>query len=139
MTSLTLVRRIKARPSILFDLLVTAEGISQWWGPDTGPVVIARSDPRVGGRFQFRFRMLGGDEYESTGEFLEVSRPERVRMTWRWTDGTDGESLIEMVLRPIPDGTELTFTQSRLQDEATARGHEKGWSRSLDKLEAVFR
>ena len=38
MTSLTLVRRIKARPSVLFDLLVTADGIAQWWGPDAGPV-----------------------------------------------------------------------------------------------------
>ena len=30
MTSLTLVRRIKARPSIVFDALTTAEGIASW-------------------------------------------------------------------------------------------------------------
>ena len=46
MTSLTLVRRIKARPSIVFDAVTTAEGIAQWWGPDAGPVLIAESDPR---------------------------------------------------------------------------------------------
>jgi uncharacterized protein YndB with AHSA1/START domain len=137
MTSLTLVRLIKARPQIVFDLVVTAEGIAQWWGPDAGPVVLAQSDPRVGGRFQLRFRMLDGNEYETTGEFLEVTRPERVRMTWRWEGDTD-ESLIEMVLRPVADGTELTFTHSRLPDEETARGHEKGWSGSLDKLAALF-
>jgi uncharacterized protein YndB with AHSA1/START domain len=137
MTSLTLVRRIKARPSVLFDLLVTAEGISQWWGPDAGPVLFAKSDPRVGGRYQLRFRRLVGDEFETSGEFLEVTPPERVRMTWQWAGDTES-SLIEMVLRPIPEGTELTFTQSRLPDEATARGHEKGWSGSLDKLEALF-
>jgi uncharacterized protein YndB with AHSA1/START domain len=137
MTSLTLVRRIKARPEIVFDLVVTAKGISQWWGPDAGPVLMASSDPRVGGRFQLRFRMLNGNEYETTGEFLEVTRPERVKMTWRW-DGDTDESLIEMVLRPVPEGTELTFTHSRLPDEAAARGHEKGWSGSLDKLEALF-
>ncbi|HWD27665.1 MAG TPA: SRPBCC domain-containing protein [Rhizomicrobium sp.] len=62
MTSLTLVRAIKARPGIVFDLCVTAEGIAQWWGPDAGPVVISESDPRVGGRYRLRFRMLSGDE-----------------------------------------------------------------------------
>ena len=30
MTGLTLVRRIKARPSIVFDTLTTAEGIAGW-------------------------------------------------------------------------------------------------------------
>ena len=136
MTSLTLVRRIKARPSVLFDLLVTAEGISQWWGPDAGPVLFAESDPRVGGRYRLRFRTLSGIECETIGEFLEVTRPERVRMTWRWIDDAD-ESLIEIALRPIPEGTELTFTQSRLADDATAQGHAKGWNGSLDKLEAA--
>ena len=136
MTSLTLVRRIKARPSVLFDLLVTAEGIAQWWGPDAGPVLLSESDPRVGGRFRLRFRRLVGDEYETSGEFLEIVRPERVRMSWLWSGDTEA-SEIAMVLRPIPEGTELTFTHSRLPDDETARSHEKGWSGSLDKLEAA--
>jgi uncharacterized protein YndB with AHSA1/START domain len=139
MTSLTLVRHIKARPSIVFDALVTPEGISQWWGPDAGPVLIAQVDARVGGRFRVRFRMLGGSEHESTGEFLEIVRPERVTMTWQWMgDDADPESRIDIVLRPVGDGTELTFTHARLPDEETRRGHEKGWSGSLDKLEAMF-
>ena len=39
MTSLTLVRKIAARPSIVFDALITPEGVSRWWGPDAGPVL----------------------------------------------------------------------------------------------------
>lgn len=140
MTSLTLVRRIKARPDIVFDAVVTAQGIAQWWGPDAGPVVIAESDPRAGGRFRVRFRMLNGSEHETTGEFLEVTRPERVRMTWRWADATEDTeaSLIEIVLRAVAEGTELTFTHARLPDEATRDGHRKGWNGSLDKLEKMF-
>ena len=38
-TSLTLVRRFKARPSIVFDAMTTPEGIAHWWGPDDGPVL----------------------------------------------------------------------------------------------------
>ena len=52
MTSLTLVRRIAAHPSIVFDALTTSEGIASWWGPDDGPVLTAQSDVRVGGGYQ---------------------------------------------------------------------------------------
>jgi uncharacterized protein YndB with AHSA1/START domain len=101
MTSLTLVRRIKARPSIVFDALTTPEGIACWWGPDGGPVLVAETDPQVGGRFRVRFRMLDGSEHESSGEYLEVVKPERLSMSWHWTGGVEdpGESLVEIRLR----------------------------------------
>jgi uncharacterized protein YndB with AHSA1/START domain len=136
-TSLTRVRRIRARPSILFDALTTPEGIACWWGPDDGPVLLAETDPRVGGRYRVRFRMLDGSEHESSGEYLEVVRPERLAMSWRWAGGGEdpGESLVEIDLRAIGEGTELTFTHSRLHDEETRRSHEQGWNGALDKLE----
>lgn len=138
MTSLTLVRRIHARPAIVFDAVTTAEGIAHWWGPDEGPVLLSEADPRVGGRYRLRFRMRDGTEHESSGEFLEIVRPERVVMSWRWTGGVEdpGESRVEIRLRAISEGTELTFTHAQLHDEATRRTHEGGWIGSLDKLEA---
>lgn len=139
MTSLTIVRRIAARPSIVFDALTTPEGIARWWGPDAGPVLIVETDLRVGGRFRVRFRMLDGSEHESCGEYLEVVRPRRLAMTWRWAGGEDpGESLVEIDLRAVATGTELTFTHSRLHDEDTRRSHEEGWNGALDKLERHF-
>jgi uncharacterized protein YndB with AHSA1/START domain len=140
MTSLTLVRRIAARPSIVFDALTMPEGISAWWGPDLGPVLFAETDPRVGGRYRVRFRMLDGSEHESSGEYLEVTRPERLAMRWRWVlgGGDPGESLLEFDLRPIAEGTELTLTHSRLLDDPSRVAHEKGWSGALDKLERHF-
>src|SRR3954449_12387823 len=139
MTSLTLVRRIKARPSIVFDALTTPQGIACWWGPDGGPVLVAAADPQGGGGFRVRFRMLDGTEHESSGEYLEVVKPERLSMSWRWTSGEDpGESLVEISLRAIVEGTELTFRHSRLHDEETRRSHEQGWNGALDKLERHF-
>ena len=140
MTSLTLVRRIRARPQIVFDAVTTAEGIAQWWGPDAGPVLVSESDPRVGGRYRVRFRMLDNTEHETSGEFLEIVRPERVVLSWRWKGGVEdpGESRIEITLKAVPEGTELTFIHSQLHDEETRRSHEAGWTGSLDKLEAHF-
>lgn len=143
MTSLTIVRRIAARPSILFDALTTPQGVACWWGPDGGPVLLAETDVRVGGRFRVRFRMLDGSEHESRGEYLEVERPVRLVMSWRWTDGgepeeTEEESRVEIDLRPIGTGTELTFTHARLKNEASRLSHEEGWNGALDKLVRHF-
>jgi uncharacterized protein YndB with AHSA1/START domain len=141
MTSLTMTRRIAARPSIVFDALTTPEGIAHWWGPDAGPVLLAETDPRVGGRFRVRFRRLDGSEHESSGEYLEVQRPARLAMSWRWLGGAEdpGESRVEITLRATAEGTELTLTHSRLHDEETRRGHEQGWIGALDKLERHLR
>jgi uncharacterized protein YndB with AHSA1/START domain len=140
MTSLTLVRRIKARPQVVFDAVTTAEGIVQWWGPDAGPVLVAEVDPRVGGRNRVRFRLLDSTEHESSGQFLEIVRPKRVVMSWRWVGREEdpGESRVEFILKAVPEGTELTFVHSLLHDEETRLSHEGGWAGALDKLQARF-
>src|SRR3974377_2232823 len=58
--SLPLVRRIAARPSIVFKALTTPDGIASWWGPDDGPVLLAETDVRGGGRFRGRVRVIDG-------------------------------------------------------------------------------
>lgn len=138
MTSITLVRRIGARPSIVFEALSTAEGIAQWWGPDAGPVLLAEVDLRVGGAFRVRFRSLDGLEHECFGRFLEVRPPERLMMTWRWLGGAEdpGESELSFVLRAIDGATELTLIHSRLASEETGAAHRSGWEGALDKLQA---
>ena len=140
MTSLTIVRRIRARPDIVFRALTAPDGIAQWWGPDAGPVLLAESDPRIGGRFRVRFRMLDGTEHESGGTYLEVDPPRRLAMTWSWLVGGDQgpESRVEIDLRPIDTGTELTFTHAQLATDAARDSHREGWSGALDKLEALF-
>jgi uncharacterized protein YndB with AHSA1/START domain len=139
MTSLTLVRRIAARPQIVFEALTTPEGIRHWWGPDAGPVLHAETEVRVGGRYRVRFRLLDGSEHESAGEFLELDPPRRIVMSWQWMAGGPAEesgavSQVEIDLRPIGVGTELTFTHARLRTEASRSSHEDGWSDALDKL-----
>ena len=139
MNSITLVRRIKARPSIVFDALTTAEGITGWWGPDDVPVVLVEVDARVGGAYRVRFRTLDGREHEAYGKFLEVAAPRRLVMTWNYAFGGEPEehgrtSRIEIDLVPLDGGTNLQFTHSELAGEASKLSHAWGWNGSLDKL-----
>ena len=103
-------------------------------------MLLAEVDVRVGGRYRVRFRLLDGTEHESSGEYLEIVRPERVVMSWRWEGGQEdpGRSRLEIRLRAIPEGTELTLTHALLQDDDTRRSHEQGWTGALDKLQARF-
>jgi uncharacterized protein YndB with AHSA1/START domain len=92
--------------------------------------------------------MLDGSEHESSGQYIEVDKPARLVMSWRWTHGGEPdeagpgeageESRVEIDLRPIDTGTELTFTHSRLQTEASRASHEQGWNGALDKLVLHF-
>jgi len=139
MSSLTLVRRIAARPSIVFEAMTTNEGLAAWFGPDDLPALSAQVDARVGGGYRVRFRRLDGGEHEACGEFLELVPPRRIVMSWRWTFGGAAEergrtSRIEVELRPIEGGTELTFTHAALWDEASAQSHTEGWTGALVKL-----
>lgn len=139
MSEITIVRCIAARPSIVFDALTTPEGMTSWWGPDEGPVLFAAADAKVGGRFQVRFRKLDGSEHECSGEFLEIERQRRIVMSWQWTSGGEpGErgrvSRLELHLRPIDTGTELTLIHAALRDEESARSHNWGWDGALSKL-----
>ena len=139
MSEITIVRRIAARPAIVFAALTTAEGMTCWWGPDEGPVLSAAADAKVGGLFRVRFRKLDGSEHECAGEFLEIEQQRRIVMSWQWTSGgAPGEegrvSRLELHLRPIDTGTELTLIHAALHDEESARSHQWGWDGALQKL-----
>ena len=139
MSSLTLVRRIAARPSIVFEAMTTSEGLTAWFGPDDLPAVSAHADARVGGAYRVRFRRFDGSEHEACGEFLELVPPRRIVMSWRWAFGGAPEergrtSRVEIEIRPIAGGTEVTFTHAALWDEASAQSHTGGWTGALRKL-----
>lgn len=145
MTEAVLVRRIAARPGIVFDALVTADGIASWWGPSDEPAISAKVNPQVNGSFQVRFRSYDGREHECTGQFLEIVKPTRVVLSWRWAHGgepdevaADNVSKVEFRLRPIDTGTELTLIHSALRTEISAQNHDSGWGIALNKLLRLF-
>jgi len=143
MTSITLVRRIAARPSIVFEALTTPEGVAAWWGPDDLPAIATVVDARVGGAFRIRFPTYDGEEHEAVGEYLEVAPPTRLVMSWRWTHNgvtaeAEGISRIEFDLRPIEGGVELTVTHADLRNEASAAIHALGWPDSLFRLRRLL-
>jgi uncharacterized protein YndB with AHSA1/START domain len=143
MSGFTLVRQIKARPAIVFEALTTADGIASWWGPDALPVVSAEIDARVGGAYRVHFPSEGGGDHEAVGEILEIDPPTRLVMTYSYSFGGEPAEVgrvshLEIVLKPIADGVELTFTHTGLADAVSVASHTRGWTGAFDKLVAKF-
>jgi uncharacterized protein YndB with AHSA1/START domain len=143
MTEVILVRQIAARPSIVFDALTTPEGMTSWWGPEDKPVYSAAADVRLGGTFRVSFPCFDEQQHVVTGEFLEVVKPTRIVLSWRWEQRGEpeeqgGTSRVEFRLRATQTGTELTLIHSGLRNEASARSHERGWTAALIKLVRLF-
>jgi uncharacterized protein YndB with AHSA1/START domain len=139
MNSITLMRRIAARPSIVFEALTTAEGVAAWWGPDDLPLLSAEVDARVGGAFHMRFRTADGIQHKASGEFLVVDPPRRLVMSWRWVEGGEPDevgrtSRVEIDLKPVGAGVELTFIHADLATPASEISHRAGWTNSVEKL-----
>ncbi len=128
-----LVRELPAAPEEVFDAWTDPESVRNWLCPFDLRLSAVEIDARVGGRFRIVMSDADGD-YEHTGEYLELARPDRLVFTWA-SPATGGKpSRVTVALRPKGGGTELTLTHERLPDEDAADKHRRGWGSVLEKL-----
>ena len=135
--SLTLKRRIKAPPAKVFAAWTYPELMARWLGPVGTVELRAKTNLRVGGRFEMKMKMPD-DEHNVSGVYREIVPNEKLVFTWAWRTTPERESLVTVELKPDRDGTLLTLTHSQFFDEPARDGHEEGWSGTLGKLEQLF-
>jgi uncharacterized protein YndB with AHSA1/START domain len=116
---------IEAPPEIVFDHLVTVDGMLAWMGQR------AELDPRPGGVFAVDI-----DGNPIRGEFVTVDRPHSVVVTWG-LEANDvlpaGSTQVTFVLTPTATGTRLDLTHSGLP-ESQVPPHAEGWPHFLGIL-----
>lgn len=134
--SLTLVRRLRASPQAVFAAWTSAKTLATWFGPHHTRVEEAAVDARPGGSFRVVLREENGERHEVGGRYVEVTPGEGLVFTWAWHSAPERESRVTVRLRAVADGTELTLTHDRFADEATATRHRRGWTESLERLDA---
>lgn len=138
--SLTIQRRLNATPDRVYAAWTDPEKIIRWIGP---AVVLqhtakAKMDLRVGGRFQLSFNSEDGEYHEVSGVYREVVPNSKLVFSWAWHTTPERESQVTVTIKPEGSHTLLTLHHEQLFDEATKTGHTRGWTGSLDKLEAMF-
>ena len=135
---LTLVRRIKAPPALVFAAWTRPEMHARWWGPHHTRVVEAEADPRIGGRFRTVLEEDTGACHEVSGEYAEVEQDRRLVFSWAWSNAPTRVSRVTVTFAEVAEGTEVTLVHDRFADADTATRHRRGWTESLERLAAHF-
>jgi uncharacterized protein YndB with AHSA1/START domain len=136
--SLTLVKRMKAPPARVWDAWTRPEVMVLWFGPHHTRAEDAQADLRLGGGFSITIREDTGATHGVQGRYTEIDPPTRLVFDWHWVSTPERVSRVTVVLRPIPEGTEVTLTHDRFADAETATRHRRGWTESLERLVAMF-
>jgi len=134
--SLTVTRRLPAPPDRCFRAWTDPEALKRWFGPDKVEVLLAETDPRVGGRYRILARSQDGEEHDVSGEFREVVANRKLVFTWAWRSTPERQSLVTVEFVPAGAATMLTLTHEQFADEAARDRHRHGWTSTLGKLAA---
>ncbi len=113
------------------------QALKQWFCPGSSSTVTAIDvDLSPGGRFRIAFQTADGTPYEASGVYEEVDPERRLVFSWAWKRMPERVSRIIITLKPIAEGTELSFLHERLVDAADRAGHQHGWSAFFENLDA---
>jgi uncharacterized protein YndB with AHSA1/START domain len=98
-------------------------------------------DLRIGGSFSYTMIGPDGDEHPTSGSYLEVREPDRLRFTWRISGDDPAETpVITVDLTETVDGrTEMTFHVDGVLGHPGDEGMYDGWTQAFDILERRLR
>ena len=118
---------VRAPPEAVFPFFTDPRLMREWIGTEI------ELDPRPGGVF----RVVPNRVDVIRGTYLEVTPPTRVVFTWGFEgDGQGvppGASIVEITLRPVPEGTEVRLVHRSLPD-VIREAHADGWSHYLARV-----
>jgi uncharacterized protein YndB with AHSA1/START domain len=135
---LTLARKFNAPPEAVWRAWTEPEALKHWFGPDAGAVSTAETDVRVGGRFHIVFKTLDGEQHDVSGTYREVQKHRKLVFTWAWISTPERVSQVTLSFVPSGGATEFTLLHEQFYDMAARDGHERGWTGSLEKLQAFI-
>ena len=117
---------LRATPTAVYDAWMSSDGHSAMTGGS------AEIDPRLGGDFS------AWDGY-ITGRTLVLEPGRRIVQAWRTSDfaPADADSQIEVTLKEVPGGTEITLRHTAIPDGQS--GYEDGWQENyFDPMRDYF-
>ena len=138
-TALMLRRTFNADIQTVWTALTDPKAWMLWFGAQMATPQHTEADLQVGGKWAIE--MVGKDSGEShnvKGEFVEIDAPSRVSFTWAWYSTPDRVSLVTYALTDHGDSTTLTLTHERFANVEARDGHNRGWTATLDNLEAFL-
>jgi uncharacterized protein YndB with AHSA1/START domain len=147
-SDMTITRIFDAPRELVFKAWTEPERLMRWWGPQYFTSPVCKVDLRVGGKYLFCMRSPEGQDFWSTGVYLEIVPPERLVYTGHFADekgnvvpasyygiGDDfPEELVVIVTFEDQGGkTRMTLRHEGLPEGQMREMTLAGWSTSFDK------
>ena len=132
---LRLERTFAASAEDVFDAWTSPEVMRRWFhcAPDW-ETPRAEVDLRVSGRVRVVMRKPDGSEVEARGEYTSIERPNRLEMTWRFSDDSWNEQLIELTFSESEGQTKVVLVNSGISGVERRDAQEWGWNGCLVQL-----
>ncbi|CAN5696139.1 SRPBCC family protein [soil metagenome] len=150
-TDLVLERLVDVSPAAVWDAWTIPEQLVRWFTPAPWSTVSAELDVRPGGRMHTVMASPEGEQYPSTGCYLEVVDGRRLIWTsalgpgYRPVPVPEGEFHMTAIIDIVAEGSGTRYTAIALHDNEAARkqheemGFHDGWSAALDQMVAMIK
>lgn len=135
----SVTHRYQASAERVFDAWLDPEVAQQFmFATETGEIVRAEIEPRVGGKFVMTDRR-NGEDVEHTGEYLVIDRPRKLVFTFGVPAFSSEFNTITLDIEPLESGCQLTLTHvmSKEFEEYKDRSIQ-GWTKMLASLDRVL-
>ncbi len=133
--TITIHRVFKAPPERVYRAFLDPDALARWSPPHGFLGKVHSMDARVGGGYRMSFTNFGaGTSHTFGGTYTELVPNERLCYTDRFDDPNVGEMEIEVTLRKVASGTDLTITHSRIPDMIPPDMCLLGWQESMQQL-----
>lgn len=130
-------RVIKATRHEVFQAWTQPDLMNKWYAPGSMVASGARSDLRVGGRYQVVMsgEMDGAQVNPGVGgTYRKIVPDELISFTWGWDGDPSPETLVTVELRDVAGCTEVTLTHERFVSSEARDKHLHGWDGCLENL-----
>lgn len=129
-------RVLRAPAERVYRAFLDPDAMVKWLPPHGFTGKVHEMDARVGGGYRMSFTNFGtGKSHSFGGTYEELVPNERIRYIDRFEDANlPGDMQIEIVLKPVLCGTELSIVQSGIPAVIPVEFCTLGWQESLALL-----
>jgi uncharacterized protein YndB with AHSA1/START domain len=146
---ISITRIFDAPRELVWRAWTEPEHLMRWWGPKGFTTPFCEINLRVGGRYLNCMRSPQGQDYWSTGTYLEIVPLERIVCTDSFADAQGNvvpatyygmeadiplQMLVTVTFEDLQGKTRMTLEHAGLPAGPTSEGASAGWNESFDKL-----
>jgi uncharacterized protein YndB with AHSA1/START domain len=149
----TITREFDAPRALVFKAWTDCGHFSHWFGPKGFTTSHCSIEARPGGDWVSAMRSPEGNDFWSSGTFVEIEEPSRFvvdegfsdaqgnrvsAQEYGMSDDMPSEERMTVTLEEHDGRTRLTVRQGIPMDVAKRNGAPEGWRETLDKLDAYL-